>query len=237
MTDQDQLFEMELLLPFYINGTLSLADHNRVEAALARSDDLRKAMEEQIALSLRVKTQGEAFMEEARHVDVLLNEVLGKIDDLPAKEADKQKPKPKPKPKSLKDLLGFLRPSRWHPAVSLALLVAICAQGAALLGLTGARQAQQSTIAALEKRIGNLEFQLASGPDGGEARGVLIIHFTQQGDWGEIEALLSKEGLSIVSGPSDSSLTLSRSANGDELDALIVRLRASPLVASVDKAA
>jgi hypothetical protein len=233
MTDPDQLSEMELLLPFYINGTLSLVDQGRVEAALAQSADLRAALEEQIALSLRVKSEGATFMEEARHVDVLLNDVLGKIDELPAQEADK----PKPKPKSLKDLLGFLRPSRWHPAVSLALLVAICLQGAALLGLTGARQAQQSTIAALEKRIGNLEFQLASGPDGGEARGVLIIQFTQQADWGDIEALLSREQLSIVSGPSDSSVTLSSSASGNDLDALIVRLRASPLVASVDKAA
>jgi hypothetical protein len=245
MTQRETLGELELLLPFYINGTLASDDRLRVDEALAHNTQLQAALADEIALHHQVKTQGSMMVGVDSDLDRQLNGVLERIDALstpnliPQRQA--QKP-PTAKPKSLKDLLGFLAPNRWHPAVSLAMIVAIAIQGAMLIGSSSQRAANEAQIAALEKRVGTLEFELASGPDDGHNnpdtnRGVILVRFNDDAKLGDVLALLRGQRLVIVAGPSDGVITLSSGATGANLDAVIATLRASPLVAAADKAA
>ena len=135
------------------------------------------------------------------------------------------------------EMLGFLHPRKWHPAVSLALAAAAVGQLALIAGMSNERKAGQDQIAKLEKRVGDLEYQLASGPDGGLAKPDLLVQIKPDASWAALSDLLATEGLTIVDGPSDNSLSLSSELEGAALDALIERLRASGLIETADKAA
>jgi hypothetical protein len=134
-------------------------------------------------------------------------------------------------------MLGFLHPKRWYPVAALSLALAVPAQAALIAHLSAEKKQEAVQMAALEKRLGELEFQLASGPASGAARGGIIITLRDDANWAAVSQLLIREGLSILSGPHDGALTLSNAAKGAALDAQIIRLKASPLVASADKAA
>jgi hypothetical protein len=103
--------------------------------------------------------------------------------------------------------------------------------------LSGEKAQGAAQIAALEKRLHAVEFQLASGPNGGENQAAnLMVQISDAASWVELEKLLADEGLTIVGGPSDSALMVSSDARGAALEAQIVRLKASPVFAAVDKA-
>jgi hypothetical protein len=91
-------------------------------------------------------------------------------------------------------------------------------------------------IGSQQQHIKGLEYQLASGPEG-EVHASLMIQLKDDARWAAVQALLGKEGLTIVGGPSEGALSVAAPLQGAQLDALIVRLRASPLIAVVDKAA
>jgi anti-sigma factor RsiW len=238
MTQRDTFEELELLLPFYVNGTLGADDRLKVEQALASAPHLRASLGQQVQLSQRLKVEGETWLEPCESLDDQLSVIWARIDDLAIPPAPhKPKEKVTPQRKSFSELLSFLSPNHWHPAVSLALAVAVLAQGAFLIGWATNRTAQGTTVASLQKRVHELEFQLASGPDGPTALGNIIVQLDERALWSDVEVLLKAQGLSIVGGPNDGTLTLSTPAQGDALDDTIVKLRASPLVASADKAA
>jgi hypothetical protein len=238
MTKRDPFEELELLLPFYVNGTLSAADHKRVDDALATSPELAGSLQAQIMLAHRIKRDGAALLAGGRSQDEQLAQILSKIDALPqVQTADTRAQGPASAQSSFKSLLMFLSPSRWHPAVSLALVIAALAQGALLLGWNNERHAQGMQVAALEKRVNDLEFQLASGPDDPTSIGNIVVQLDETAAWRDVEALLTAQGLNIVAGPNDGTLTLSSPSTGSALDEVIKRLRASPLVVSADKAA
>jgi hypothetical protein len=133
-----------------------------------------------------------------------------------------------------KGLLSFLNPKNWHPAVSLALAAAAIAQ-AGLLVTQQQESGQQ--IAQLEKRVGDLEYQLASGPGERAGQADILVQVKPEASWAALSELLANEGLTIVAGPSDNTLSLSSELEGAALDALILRLRASALIEAADKAA
>ncbi len=231
--DYDALAE---LLPFYVNGTLDEAECARIDAALAASPALRGELELLSGLARVVKTGGREMTqnreEETGRSEARLEAVLGQLENkVPAPEVAVPA-----KPQGLGAMLGFLNPSRWHPAVSLTLAALAIGQGLAISNFQSGKAQNLSQIASLQKRVGDLEFELASGPDG-QKQGNLMIELKPDAPWAAVEALLGKEGLSIVSGPSDSAVTLSSAAKGEALDAQLKRLRASPLIASADKAA
>jgi hypothetical protein len=238
MTQRDTFEELDMLLPFYVNGTLSAADHKRVVDALATSPELAESLQAQLMLANKIKLGGAALIAGGRSQDEQLAQILSKIDALPqVQAADARVQRPTPAQSSFKSLLMFLSPSRWHPAVSLALVIAALGQGALLLGWNNERHAQGTHVAALEKRVNDLEFQLASGPDDPASIGNIVVQLDETAAWRDVEALLSAQGLNIVAGPNDGTLTLSSPSIGAALDEVIKRLRASPLVASADKAA
>jgi hypothetical protein len=233
MTPQEAFEEMELLLPFYVNGTLSAADRQRVDAGLEVSPSLRASLAEHRGVASRIQDGSASMLAGGRGQEHLLQDVLAKIDALPKPSALKASAPTS----SLKMLLQALSPSRWHPAVSLAMAVAIVAQGAVLVGWYNQRQSQDVAVADLTKRVKDLEFQLASGPDTPATLGSIIMQVDEGANWGALEALLTSENLSVTDGPRDGTLTLSSELKDQALADLIERLRMSPLVISVDKAA
>jgi hypothetical protein len=236
MPNADEQNEVAQLLPFYVNGTLSAKDCARVDAALAASHELRDDLAAIGNLAQMMKSGGREIMQGEDKGEVRLDAALGQLEDKQPHSAPQAAVSSQPPPQSMGGLLSFLNPKRWHPAVSLGLAVAFLAQGAAISGLSEEKQESQAQIASLQKRVGDLEFELASGP-GGEKTGNIIIEVKSDAPWSAVESLLGKEGLSIVGGPSDGAITLSSEATGATLDAQIKRIRASPLIASVDKAA
>lgn len=230
MARYDDVDELVGLLPFYVNNRLSEPERRQINSALANSNELRAELDEQVAIAKAVKQQGEMMMAGAKDPKVRLAAVVAQL------ETNAPEPKPAAPRANLRSLLSFLGPAKWHAAVSLSLAVAVAGMGGTLIAQNEAGQAREVQMAALEKRLSDAEFQLASGPGGGIVRGNIMLQLRDTAPWAAVETLLSEQGLTIVGGPSDGALTLSSEAKAAALDAVIVRLKASPLVASVDKA-
>ncbi len=231
MEQHDDFESNAKLLPFYINGTLDAAACARLDKALAISPELRAEMAQINSLAQLVKAGGNEMVQDVQANEGRLAQVLDKLDNAPQFVPEKTIA---PTPQA--NFLRFLNPRHWHPAVALSLAIAVAGQALMIGGLSKEKQQSSAQIAGLQKKVGDLEFELASGPNG-PRNGDLLIVIKPDASWAQLEALLGREGLSIVSGPSDGAITLSSEDKGPELDALITRLRASTLIASADKAA
>ncbi len=219
MAPQDDFEEMDALLPFYVNGTLGADDRARLDAALTVSPGLRAALLAEEGFAQRIRIEGEKLMDGHKDVEARLKAVLGQLGDQ-APNASVAAVAPEAGSR-LRDMLGFLNPGRWHPAVSLALALAVIAQGAWIASGKGGGQGD--------------DYQTVSGPDGqnlGEAP-MLIIRPAEDARWSDIEALLEKEDLTLASGPDDGRLTVRVDKADVDLAALANRLRAAPGIAFV----
>jgi hypothetical protein len=230
------LKELRLMLPFYVNGTLDAENCARIDQGLARSLELRNELAELNGFAQRVNDGGQAMMKDIENGDPQTSmadytQKIAHADPVQKRNVDRNAPI------IPAGLLGFLNPKNWHPAVSLALVAAAVAQAGMLVDMTGDRQASGQQIATLEKRVGDLEYQLASGPGGGTPTADILVQVKDDVPWQALSDLLATEGLSIIDGPSDNTLSLSSDLNGPALDAVIARLRASGLIDSADKAA
>jgi anti-sigma factor RsiW len=235
MVDETEIEALIALLPFYANGTLEKTDIARVDAALARSERLRNELRALSELARVVKVGGRKLTEDEGDREARLETLLGRLEDHPPQSAKPQTAVSQQSERA--GLLSFLSPRRWHPAVPLALALAVGTQAAAMVSMNATNEKAAAQIAALQQKVGSLEFQLASGPGGEAPRGNIIIQVNDDASWAAVSALLSSEGLSIVGGPSDGALTLSSTMKGAALDAQIARIKASRLIASADKAA
>jgi hypothetical protein len=234
MTPEDE--DLAKLLPFYVNGTLNAADCARVDAALAKSQDLLSELSTHNRLAQIVRTGGADLTIEQVNTEGNLAKVM---DHLPpqtcyVKPAPAQQPKQR---EGLGSVLRFLNPKHWHPAVALGLALAVAVQAVVIGGLGSSNKHSAAQIAALEKQKTDLEFQLASGPGGEQTAGSIMIQINDDASWEALADLLAKESLSIVDGPSDGTITLSSVAKGADLDAQINRLKSSPLISAADKTA
>ena len=228
MPQDPDLDSLSLLLPFYVNGTLDAAACARVDAALASSAELREELVEIGRLAQGVKTGGR---------ELGLGDHL-RVDRVAAKLMQGTAPVPVAAPSpTLGGMLAFLNPRSWHPVVALSLAIAAIAQAGMIANLSGENTERSSEIASLEKRLGEAEFQLASGP-GSEAaqKGSIMVQLAPNAPWSAIEELLANEALMIVGGPSDGALLLSSDAKDAALDRQITRLKSSSLIAAADKA-
>jgi hypothetical protein len=109
-TDHD---ELTMLLPFYANGTLGAVDKARIDAALARSGELRAALAEQREVLGLVRRAGQQWSQAAPGQTPPV--ISATRNAVPA------------------GLLQFLSPANWHPTVALGLALAIVAQAGGLL--------------------------------------------------------------------------------------------------------
>jgi hypothetical protein len=98
-------------------------------------------------------------------------------------------------------------------------------EGRAIMATTSDPQVQLQAI------LPQLGIQAPHNPQ----QGSIIIQLHSDAIWAMITALLSKEELSIMGGPNDGALLLSSHRKGAALDALIIRLKASPVIMSADK--
>jgi anti-sigma factor RsiW len=161
MPQDPDLENLSLLLPFYVNGTLDADACARVDAALASSAELREELAEIGRLAQGVKTGGRDLGQGDN----------ARVDRVAAKLAQDAVAAPVAAPsEKLGGMLAFLNPRSWHPAVALSLAVAAVAQAGMIANLSGENTERSSEIASLEKRLGEAEFQLASGPGGEAAR-------------------------------------------------------------------
>ena len=228
MPHDPDLDTLSLLLPFYVNGTLNADACARVDAALASSADLREELAEIGRLAQGVKTGGRDL---GQGDDVRVERVAAKLAQGAAP------PRVAAPSEKLAGMLAFLNPRSWHPAVALSLAIAAVAQAGMIANLSGENTERSSEIASLEKRLGEAEFQLASGPGGEAAQtGSILVQVAPDASWVALEKLLADEGLEIVGGPSDGALTLFSDAKDAALDRQIMRLKSSALIAAADKA-
>ena len=235
MAEDPEFNRLSQLLPFYVNGTLDADETAQVDAALAVSPALREELAVIGRLAQGVKTGGRELTQSVEGDLERQAERLGQIGAQPA--AVNAMTSPVAPLESLGSLLSFLHPKRWHPAVALTLAFAVTAQAVVIGNLSGENAEGTSKIAALEKRLDEVEFQLASGPGGGEvSKASIMVQLKANASWAEFETLLADEGLTITGGPSDGTLMLSGDNKGAALTAQITRLRKSALIEAADPA-
>jgi hypothetical protein len=221
------------LLPFYVNGTLGTTDCARIDAMLETSAELRAELEMQHQIARKTIQEGRAIMATASDPEEQLQAILPQLGNTTSQSnAPRIATQDRP---SLSSLLKFLHPREWHPAVSLSLAVAVAGLAGAIAVQSADQEKNMRQIANLEGRLKEVEFQLASGSGGEVQRGSIMIQLRKDAKWADVEALLSKEDLSIIGGPNDGALSLSSREKDAALDALIARLKSSPLIASADK--
>jgi hypothetical protein len=221
MTERDDYAELERLLPFYINGTIEPAARLRLDAALAGSAPLRAALEEERLNQAHLVAGVESELAAAEAGSGARNAKLHLRLGEPARAA------PAPAGGGLIAALGFLNPRRWHPAVALSLAAALPLQGWLIAG-------KNDVIGQLR----NENFELASGPcEDRPKAGAVQLELADGAKWADVAALLDTENLSIAKSGDFGVLTVKTGKQGAELAALIVRLKASALVASAEPAA
>ncbi len=227
------------LLPFYVNGTLDSDHCAQIDARLAQSPRMQEELALLNAIARTVKTGGKAMVEGVDNSVTRLRAIHTHNEPRPVDDdEDEAEDQPdKINDPRLNGFLGYLNPRNWHPAVSLALAIAALAQAGLMAGMSGDKQANEQQIAKLEKRVGDLEYQLASGPGGGAAKPDILVQIKPDISWNKLSDLLISEGLTIIDGPSDNTLSLSSELEGAALDGVIARLLASGLIETADKAA
>lgn len=214
MPDNDDHAELSRLLPFYLNDRLPKSEHARLEAALAQSDALRAELDQHRKLMGLVKAGGQQWADRA-----------GCSNPAPEPEVLRLTNQPELPQPVAPGLMAYLSPRNWSPAVSLALALAVMAQGAMMLW-------QGRTIGNLREE----NYQLASGKDP-VAMGAILIELKDEAKWTDVLSLLEAEGLTIAAGGDFGLLSLASDKKGAELTAQIARLRQSPLIASAEPAA
>lgn len=206
--------EIEDLLPWYVAGTLSAADADRVEAALAADETLRPALE------IAREEMGET---------VLMNQALGSpspraLDALFAK-IDAEPRRNRPVSLGLFDLGGRL--AAWLQPRTLAWAgVAAAAIIAVQAGLL---------FSSSQLGSGPSAYHTASqGQAAGEAGTFLMLSFTPQATASEIGSTLQAANATIVDGPRAGGLYRIRIGAADlpraEVERVLAELKNRPAV-------
>ncbi len=209
--EHDDFESLTGLLPFYVNGTLGRTDRARVDEGLKYDPDLRAELDDQIWLSQTVKQGGEQLLKGRSNTEARLALVLSEM----APQDSVSQPKPPEPKRTIGSALAFLNPAHWHPAVSLALAIAVITQAGWIASHTPSDERDYQTVSGPDGR------PLAAGP-------LLIIRPSETAPWADIEYVLASQGLSIVSGPDEGRLTVRADAPHPDLVAIAARLRASP---------
>lgn len=218
MITPEELQELQEQLPFYVNGTASPKLKARIEAALPRSEALRTALDEERQLQSRVQFGASELLERSEsRFERRAAAVMAATSSPDQVNAADEKA-------GFASALAFLNPKRWNPALALTLALAVPVQAAVIA-------AQTTTIAKLEKE----NFALASGPCADRDRsGGIVLELKDDAPWKAVAESLDAEALSIVESGAFGVLTVRGEKKGDERDALINRLKQSPLVARAE---
>ena len=226
MTDYPPPDALHMLLPFYVNGTLDPVQRGLVDAALARSSELRAELAEVAALGARLKKGGAEALTGRDETDQRLSALLARLPEPPAA------PVAQPERMRLAAALAFLAPRRWAPAVGLSLVAALGMMGVLLHNSNDRTGRLERQLAQAEEK-----YRSASGPcETRPVAGRISLELQDGARWSQVSDLLDTERLTIVDSGGLGTLTVATAAKGEALDALVLRLRASPLVFSADVA-
>lgn len=223
---------LRLLLPFYVNGTLTPGQRAELDAALAASPALRAELAALTALQQQVREHGAALTSNDDAREARLSAL---VEQLPAQERAAPPPLryvPPPAPSRLAAALALLTPGRWVPAVALSLALVVGAQSVAL-------SRSRSDNAQLGTQLAQMteKYQSASGPcDDAAKAGRIALELRDGATWAQIADLLDAEQLTIVSSGGFGTLTVASQAKDQALTGQIARLRKLAAVASADLA-
>jgi hypothetical protein len=207
-----------LLLPFYVNGTLGADDRALLDLALAGSPQLRAELAETEHIAALVRAGGPSLVGNAGPHRTRLDELLTAI-----RAQQLRKVRRTASVLSLGKLrFGIVNPTsqtaRW--------LLPLAASVVVVLAGLATREVLTPP--------GDTTYRTASGAEPSSAAmgaGLLIVRLKPEARWSDVEALLTAQYLTIVSGPDDGHLTLKLDDPKADAEQARVALAASPLVA------
>lgn len=224
--------ELELLLPWYVNGTLEAAERTALEDHLAGCPRCRGelAREEGLAATLRAAEDVAPAPHPAQ-----LARLLSRLDGEPRAERP-----PRRRPARLSALwAGTPRPVRWAVAAQALLVLALAAVTgwrAEAWGADSVREAAAAENDAAEFRT--LADEAPAAAPAGAAR--LRVLFAEETSVGAVRAILERVGGRIVDGPSPLGVYTVEVPAGpaaDPLEVVLDHLRAQPEVRFAGEAA
>lgn len=204
---------LALLLPFYVNGTLSAEERRRVEGALATDTELQAELDTVREIAELVRSGGTGLAPAAGSASP------GRLKALLAR-VEAEAPHPVQATRDSRRRHGGLHappPAAWRywkPALAAAAVLVVVQAG--VIAYQWSPREDYTTL---------------SGPDGATRApsGRLLMRLTPDAPWADVEALLSSRDLTIVGGPRDRTLDVAIGA--DEPPGEVAgQLRASPLV-------
>lgn len=206
-----------LLLPFYVNGTLGADERAALERALAQSPDLRAELAETEAIAAMVRAGGAGLSVGPASGRDRLENLLGAIRSI-----QRRKVQPIAGRHGLASLHARRSPSarspaRWAMPIAASLALALVGFAAILT----------------MRDPGEATYRTASGTDTGSSaagEAMLYIRLNPEARWADVEALLDRRQLSIISGPRDGVLTVRLDDPAGNIEKVRVELAASPMV-------
>lgn len=226
MSKDTNLERLKDMVPFYVNGSLPDADRKLLEEALPHMPELREEIAIERAVQDRFRRGLATELQAATPPDAARMERLTAV---PRPSGDNTAA-----PERLAGALSFLNPRNWKPAVTLALAAAAVGQLAVISGQSGTIADQGAQIARLEAD----NYALASGQGACDGEASIMVELRDDARWGEVAHLLAGERLLVTRSTAQGILML-RTVSSDpkDIEALIARLSASSLIASVSRAA
>jgi anti-sigma factor RsiW len=207
-------------LPAYVNGTLTGADRTQVEAALAASAELREELADITAISAMVKAGVQSDLTPV-DVDTRLGRLLEQTQTLA-----QERPRFLAQPSIWQKFATWVATPNMRPAYAMALIALAVIQGGVLTQVLNQPKPEYGSLS-------------GSNPKA-LVKPQIIIQFADVAPMKQVTDLLAKEGLRLVSGPVENIYELASAGTAlsdAEVEARIAKLRASPLIAFVDKAA
>jgi hypothetical protein len=208
------------LLPAYVNGTLAPIQRAQVQAALLESAELRDELAEIESISSMVK--GGAVSDLAPvDAEARLNRLLEQTQTMA-----QERPVVSAQPTMWQKFTGWMAAPSLRPAYAMALIAVVAVQGGVLTQVLHQPSPAYGT--------------LSGGKEKTAVTPQILLQFKDDAAMKDVSALLAKEGLRVVSGPSENSYEVAATGvplTPELLEASLTRLRASPLIAFAEKAA
>ena len=222
MSNDMDIDALKELVPFYVNGSLPQDDRQRMDAALAISSELREEVEAETQLQDQFRRSLARELEAGTAPDAKQIDRMMEAPNIASEPADEAQPS------GLAGALAFLNPRNWKPAVTLALAAAAVGQLAVIGSQSGTIEQQNVQIAKLEAD----NYALASGQGACEGEAAIMVEISDTARWSELTTLFASERVLITRSTSQGIVMLRTSGNPGNLEGVIARLGASPLITS-----
>jgi hypothetical protein len=211
------------LLPFYANGTLGADDRALMDFALTTSIELRAELEVVQQLGIMVHIGGNAVCEGLSNTSAeRLTRLMARIDTGASKQDASYFRKPDKHPlDALRNWLAGMMAPQWALAATVCLV--------ALFGWQAGRHFGGSPPGPTDQ-----SYQGAAGPEAPAPKRIsIVIQPAANASPQAIDALLASEGLTMIQRDDDGLIALraNKRLSPSEVEALVKRLRASPLIA------